>query len=82
MLCSRETRLLALRSTPCYLVSYYVENCLRGVGASWEEGERVKKGACVACEKLEGLSPPAFKSGGATASPAPPSPTPLYLDAD
>ena len=29
------------------------------------------------CEKLEGLSPPAFKSGGATAPPAPPSPTPL-----
>ena len=26
------------------------------------------------CEKLEGLSPPAFKSGGATAPPAPPAP--------
>ena len=37
----------------------------RGVGASWEEGGRVKKGTCVACEELEGLSPP--------------SPTPLNL---
>ena len=34
------------------------------------------------CEKLEGLSPPAFKSGGATAPPAPPSPTPLSLHSE
>ena len=26
-------------------------------------GGPVKKGVCVACKKLEGLSPPAFKSG-------------------
>ena len=32
------------------------------------------------CEKLEGLSLPASKSGGATAPPAPPSPTPLIRD--
>ena len=47
----------------------------RGVGASWEDGGRVKKGACIARLGLGAC----FQKWGATAPPtAPPSITHLY----